>query len=234
MGSPEKGFQHSPFVQNSANLSYSQSGQRLRYLFTEIQKVPGNPIPKELVFDLLQDNHPNFASNDRVVELFLEYSPKMLAVILLIMDQTLLAKEKSILWFAYPLIQSIAHEILNMLGIQHEQLLATQPMSERQKIVNQFNKPSDETMHLLASMKVGGTGINLQKACRNCIIVDSCESFSQFIQVRGRTYRIGQKEISRVYTLVVPGTADVATIRYVLLGESPKGFSTPPFYLTQR
>lgn len=194
--------------------------------------MEGNPLPPNAKFLLEDKEDSDFVVNRQLVQIFLQYSPKMVACLMLIMDQTFLAGEKSILWFAYPLIQSLAHEILGMLGIEHLELTAKIKPADRQKVVDQFNDHNDPKMHLLASIEVGGTGINLQKDCRNCIIVDSCKSYAQFMQVRGRTYRFGLTDTARIFTLVVPRTADATTIAYVCLRGLAKGFPAPPYILT--
>lgn len=188
----------------------SKDGQRIRWLFKTIfrlQKEFGTRYPPLAEADF--DGMTNFD----LATLFLSYSPKMAAAISLLQYHTVLRQEKVIVWFQTPFNQELCQEVLMLLGFKlYSMYSATLPES-RDNIVLNFNKSSDKTMILLAGIKVGGTGLNLQHDSHVSIAMDAYNSLDQKLQTEGRQHRTGQVVECVFYQPIVDGTHDYATIR---------------------
>lgn len=79
-------------------------------------------------------------------------------------------------------------------------------ISQRQKLVDQFNNDPDIHVFLLTT-KVGGLGVNLTGANR-VIIYDPDWNPSTDVQARERAWRLGQKKDVTIYRLMTAGTIE--------------------------
>ncbi|KAJ1957025.1 DNA-dependent ATPase protein rad54, partial [Dipsacomyces acuminosporus] len=77
----------------------------------------------------------------------------------------------------------------------------------RQKIVDRFNDPKDDSFVFLLSSKAGGCGINLVGANR-LVLFDSSFNPADNLQACGRIWRDGQKKTCYIYTFVTTGTVE--------------------------
>jgi len=80
------------------------------------------------------------------------------------------------------------------------------PISERQHLVDRFNKDDSIKVFLLTT-KVGGLGVNLTGATR-IIIYDPDWNPSNDMQARERSWRLGQKKAVKIYRLLSRGTIE--------------------------
>jgi superfamily II DNA or RNA helicase len=85
------------------------------------------------------------------------------------------------------------------------------PSTNRQPLVDQFNRDSRYTCMLL-STKAGGTGLNLTGA-DTVIFYDHDWNPANDQQAQDRAYRIGQKRNVTVYRLITKGTVEEKMIR---------------------
>jgi len=79
---------------------------------------------------------------------------------------------------------------------------------ERQKIVDRFNDKYDETKVIFLNPKTGGTGINLNKACKYTVFYSTPDDGTLYRQALDRTYRISSIWDSFVYILTFGKTLD--------------------------
>ena len=78
---------------------------------------------------------------------------------------------------------------------------------EREKSIEEFNKPGSKKFLFLLSTRAGGLGINLASA-DTVIIYDSDWNPQVDIQAIDRAHRIGQKKVVRVFRLITENTVD--------------------------
>jgi DNA excision repair protein ERCC-6 len=84
------------------------------------------------------------------------------------------------------------------------------PLEERASMVRSFNG-SKQMEVLLLTTKVGGVGLNLERASRVLLFDMDWNPFNDE-QAKGRAHRIGQKSRVRVYRLLCPGTIEEAIL----------------------
>jgi SWI/SNF-related matrix-associated actin-dependent regulator 1 of chromatin subfamily A len=92
-------------------------------------------------------------------------------------------------------------------GISHVILGGATSASDRQKAVDEFQ--NGDAKVFLGSLMAANVGITLT-AASCCVMVESDWTPSINEQAEGRIFRIGQKEISRVFYLTVPNSLDDA------------------------
>ena len=80
-------------------------------------------------------------------------------------------------------------------------------VSERQKLIDRFNKPESPQKVFLISTKAGNMGINLQAANR-VVLFDSSLNPVHDLQAIYRAYRYGQKKDVYVYRLLSRGSME--------------------------
>ncbi|TFK77267.1 hypothetical protein BDN72DRAFT_35406 [Pluteus cervinus] len=79
--------------------------------------------------------------------------------------------------------------------------------SERQKSMDEFNRPGSDTFIFLLTTRAGGVGINLYSA-DTVIIFDPDFNPHQDLQAIARAYRYGQKKTCLVFKLMVKDSAE--------------------------
>lgn len=103
---------------------------------------------------------------------------------------------------------NIIQTLLQGLQLTFCRLDGSTPPTERQTIVNRFNKSSSSTCFaMLLSSKAGGVGLNLIGANR-LIMVDNDWNPSSDSQAMGRIHRDGQKKECFIYRLITSGCID--------------------------
>eukprot|EP01105_Mastigella_eilhardi_P026838 TRINITY_DN793_c0_g3_i1.p1 TRINITY_DN793_c0_g3~~TRINITY_DN793_c0_g3_i1.p1 ORF type:complete len:1215 (-),score=342.83 TRINITY_DN793_c0_g3_i1:36-3680(-) len=93
--------------------------------------------------------------------------------------------------------------------ISYDRLDGTTPVSCRQRIVSHFER-SPSTSTLLASVKVGGLGLNIT-AASVVVVFEPNWNPSHDLQAQDRAYRIGQSQYTTVYRFVSAGTIEEVT-----------------------
>ncbi|KAJ1678777.1 DNA-dependent ATPase protein rad54 [Spiromyces aspiralis] len=92
-------------------------------------------------------------------------------------------------------------------GYGYHRLDGTMQISKRQKMVEQFNNPSDRSFVFLLSSKAGGCGINLVGANR-LVLFDPDWNPASDQQALARVWRDGQKKTCYIYRFVATGTIE--------------------------
>jgi SNF2 family DNA or RNA helicase len=192
--------------------AHDSKGSRIRWLLKRIKQGGDGfeayaALPSPSKIDRMKDRH--------LAELFMSYSPKLQATVSILCDYTLVRNEKVIVWFQYPIIQELVEEILDLLGVPTMSMYASSTTAQRQTIQQNLNDVRHRGRVFLCGMRTGGVGWNFQTGCRVCIVFDCTISMDQEHQVRGRVFRIGQDRTVLFFQLVVSGTNNSRTIRYV-------------------
>jgi len=203
-------WEDSPIHQEMPKLSKKNPGVRLRWLFSQIQRAEREKRgSKSKVFD---DYNFEDMTPKELAQTFLNYSPKMQAIVALLQYHAILRGEKVLVWFQYPFNQQLAQEVLVCLGISPISMYKESSSYSRARIQERINDPSDPIRVLLLGVRVGGTGLNLQKDSHVSISVDAFTSLDQQIQTEGRQYRTGQVVECCFYQLAVVLTHDIKVL----------------------
>jgi SNF2 family DNA or RNA helicase len=107
---------------------------------------------------------------------------------------------KILLFSGYTSMFNIIEKELEKYGIKYFKLTGSTKVSERVKLVDEFNENEDVKVFLI-SLKAGGTGLNLTGADM-VIHYDPWWNASAENQATDRAYRIGQKKNVQVYKLI--------------------------------
>lgn len=89
-------------------------------------------------------------------------------------------------------LRSVAAQTLIEFGIPFRLMRATHSHEERDEAIEAINDAEDETKVLVTTYLVGGTGVNLHKACHHGIILQLPRNFSELYQAIMRLPRLGQ------------------------------------------
>lgn len=101
----------------------------------------------------------------------------------------------------------IIDDCVNYKGWVYGRIDGSTPSIERQRVIDEFNRPGSKMSVLLLSTKAGGLGINLATA-DTVIIYDSDWNPHNDAQALSRAHRIGQKNKVMVYQLVSRHTVE--------------------------
>ena len=113
---------------------------------------------------------------------------------------------KILLFSGYTSMFNILEKELKKEGIEYFKLTGQTKVSDRIKLVEEFNE-NDKIKVLLISLKAGGTGLNLTGADM-VIHYDPWWNISAENQATDRTYRIGQKKNVQVYKLITKNSIE--------------------------
>ncbi len=113
---------------------------------------------------------------------------------------------KILLFSGYTSMFDIIEQDLNKEGIKYFKLTGQTKVSERIRLVDEFNENKDIKVFLI-SLKAGGTGLNLIGADM-VIHYDPWWNISAENQATDRTYRIGQKRNVQVYKLITKNSIE--------------------------
>ena len=113
---------------------------------------------------------------------------------------------KILLFSGYTGMFEIIEKELKEMGIKYFKLTGQTKVSERIKLVDEFNENNDIKIFLI-SLKAGGTGLNLIGADM-VIHYDPWWNLSAENQATDRTYRIGQKKNVQVYKLITKNSIE--------------------------
>lgn len=113
---------------------------------------------------------------------------------------------KILLFSGYRSMFNILEKELKKEGIEYFKLTGQTKVSDRIKLVEEFNE-NDKIKVFLISLKAGGTGLNLTGADM-VIHYDPWWNISAENQATDRTYRIGQKKNVQVYKLITKNSIE--------------------------
>ena len=97
--------------------------------------------------------------------------------------------------------------IFDILGLGYFRIDGSTPVTERQPLIDAFNKTGAAVNIFLLSTRAGGMGINLTSA--NVVVMHDIDFNPQNdMQAQDRCHRIGQTREVKVVRLIVRGTVD--------------------------
>lgn len=118
-----------------------------------------------------------------------------------LIEDILQRNEKVLLFSQFTNMLDIFAKTLHKMNIKYYVITGETKKSERQVLVDNFNKNDDVNVFLI-SLKAGGVGLNLTSAS-NVIHYDLWWNLSVENQASDRTHRIGQKNNVTIYKLVM-------------------------------
>ncbi|NXJ13366.1 RA54B protein, partial [Odontophorus gujanensis] len=124
---------------------------------------------------------------------------KLLAAI-----QELSSSERVVLVSNYTQTLNILQETCKSYGYSYTRLDGNTPVSQRQQIVDNFNRKFSPAFIFLLSSKAGGVGLNLIGAS-HLILYDIDWNPATDIQAMARVWRDGQKHTVHIYRLLTTG-----------------------------
>lgn len=132
-------------------------------------------------------------------------SSKLIQCIELVKD-AIESGHKILLFSGYTSMFEIIEKELRKEGISYYKLTGQTRVSERTKLVDEFNKNASVKVFLI-SLKAGGTGLNLIGA-DTVIHYDPWWNLSTENQATDRTHRMGQKRNVQVYKLITKSSIE--------------------------
>lgn len=129
-------------------------------------------------------------------------SPKMRAMLPIIIHHALIRQEKQIIWCAFPATQVYVAAVLKECGIDAKFFHAKLTQAERHTLIDDFT--TKDTCSVLAmSMAINALGLNLHPRCCIMHFFDLPATQSMRRQCIGRLQRFGQKLVVIVYVYSV-------------------------------
>ncbi|RMY09968.1 hypothetical protein D0868_03952 [Hortaea werneckii] len=117
-------------------------------------------------------------------------------------------EEKVVLVSNYTSTMDVLANLLSSLSYKYLRLDGTTPASNRQDLVDRFNRsPPTNSFVFLLSAKAGGTGLNLIGASR-LILFDLDWNPATDLQAMARVHRDGQKRPCFIYRMLTQGALD--------------------------
>jgi SNF2 family DNA or RNA helicase len=151
-----------------------------------------------------------------VLHVILQHSPKIEALLSVVAEHALLRDNKIILWFSYPITQSLIVEILmswKYTDAISDSLHSGTPQKRRDELQADMNSPNATIRILAASMHCRGVGLNLQKDSHVCMMFEAASTLDMELQVISRQHRLGQLYPVTVYSVVMLNTIDEKFVR---------------------
>ncbi|KAL4744247.1 P-loop containing nucleoside triphosphate hydrolase protein [Aspergillus terricola var. indicus] len=137
------------------------------------------------------------------INLLLQGSPKLRALLPILQQQIYEYGEKSIIWTINPAEQFFIAAALLLCHIDYRVYHAELDTDERVALVNDFTTSPKSTMVLVCSFYVSSAGSNLQHLCRNVHLWDRPPSEPLKQQAIGRVARLGQTRTVIIYDYLV-------------------------------
>jgi hypothetical protein len=184
---------------------------RIRWIFANAVANGCKIIPP------LEWQNVSKVKTSKVVATFLSVSPRTQSLLGLMNDFCTVRQEKMVAWFSYPTIHSIVKEILMFFKYRLHSITAETSITERDKIRGYCTDRKTRFDLVMAQIRIGGTGWNIQEDMRVAVIFDMVESYDELMQVTGRLWRTGQVSEVLMYILHQGNTQDAARRQYVLL-----------------
>jgi hypothetical protein len=116
---------------------------------------------------------------------------------------------KLLIFCNWPIEQWLISFFLDLLCLQYSELKAGQGVSEKHKIMMDFNDPDSPIRLCVTSFKNTAVGVNMHKACHRIVMLSIPENVNTLLQCIGRVHRIGQLLIQLIWILGLEGTYDL-------------------------
>lgn len=159
---------------------------------------PTNPLVNGILSNVSQSalSYPGSSAKLQVLDNLLHYL------------RTNCPDEKIVLVSNYTSTLDMLGNLLTSLSYPFLRLDGTTPASQRQSLVDRFNRtPSSNTFAFLLSAKSGGAGLNLIGASR-LVLFDADWNPATDAQAMARIHRDGQKRPVSIYRLILKGAMD--------------------------
>lgn len=115
--------------------------------------------------------------------------------------------DRVLIFSQWTTILNIMETFLDILGFAYFRIDGSTPVTERQPLIDAFNKAGCAVNIFLLSTRAGGMGINLTSA--NVVVMHDIDFNPQNdMQAQDRCHRIGQTREVTVVRLIVRGTVD--------------------------
>ena len=115
--------------------------------------------------------------------------------------------DRVLIFSQWTTILDIMETFLDILGLGYFRIDGSTPVTERQPLIDAFNKTGAAVNIFLLSTRAGGMGINLTSA--NVVVMHDIDFNPQNdMQAQDRCHRIGQTREVKVVRLIVRGTVD--------------------------
>jgi len=101
----------------------------------------------------------------------------------------------------------IVEDFLDGLGLSHQRLDGSMGSLQKQRLIDNFNRPNSNIFAFMLSTRAGGVGINLATA-DTVIILDPDWNPHQDIQALSRAHRIGQKKKVLIFQMTTRNSAE--------------------------
>jgi hypothetical protein len=115
----------------------------------------------------LQNINSRYTEN---LEFLLRGSPKMRAMLPIIVDQMILYGEKSTVWTMFPAEHAYVAAAIHEAGIEYGVLHGRLDTDQRHRLIHTFTTEARRCMVLVCSYSVDSSGLNLQSLCRNVLL----------------------------------------------------------------
>ncbi|KAJ4310639.1 hypothetical protein N0V94_008339 [Neodidymelliopsis sp. IMI 364377] len=164
-------------------------------------------------------NDRKAVTNAQVLETILNCSPKLQSLLSAVAEHAILRDEKILLWFHYPITQTLVMEILlndSHLRKVSDTLSSATTQMRRGKLQEDINDPTSTLRVLGIAMGCGGIGLNFQEDSHICMLFEAPSNLDMELQVIGRQHRLGQLLAVLVYSLLMANTTDEAFVTKML------------------
>ena len=191
LGSPEASLQLINILKKVCN-----SPSLLKSKISEEQA--SNPLVEDVLSSVSQStlSYPGSSAKLQVLDNLLHHL------------RSISPQEKIVLVSNYTSTLDMLGILLTSLSYPFLRLDGTTPTSQRQPLVDRFNRtPSSTTFAFLLSAKSGGTGLNLIGASR-LVLFDADWNPATDAQAMARIHRDGQKRPVVIYRLILKGAMD--------------------------
>eukprot|EP00357_Protocruzia_adherens_P021885 CAMPEP_0115046674 /NCGR_PEP_ID=MMETSP0216-20121206/48875_1 /TAXON_ID=223996 /ORGANISM="Protocruzia adherens, Strain Boccale" /LENGTH=1611 /DNA_ID=CAMNT_0002429771 /DNA_START=24 /DNA_END=4859 /DNA_ORIENTATION=- len=112
-----------------------------------------------------------------------------------------------IVFSQFVIMLNILEQYLTMRGYKHLRLDGSTPHSERQIIIDKYNRENSDYFVIIMSTKAGGLGINLATA-DTVVLFDSDFNPHNDLQALNRAHRIGQTRKVMIYRMITRFTVE--------------------------
>ncbi|KAM3527332.1 hypothetical protein MY4038_006382 [Beauveria bassiana] len=147
------------------------------------------PMLKE--FDILPSSQLNSGKVKKLLQLIGQYQAN---------------GDRVLVFSKFSRLIELLQEVLANHGIDHRVLMGSTSVSERQALIDEFNRDANISVFLLTT-GAGGTGINLTSA-NKIVIFDQSDNPQDDIQAENRAHRLGQTRDVEVLRLIAADTIE--------------------------
>ncbi|GLB35984.1 putative class II histone deacetylase complex subunits 2 and 3 [Lyophyllum shimeji] len=187
-------------TQQSKKLSSAPSKGRINNILMELRKCLQHP------YLYAEDIEPRGLSPQETHEKLIDASAK-LRLLKSLLPKLKMRGHRVLLFSQFVIALNVIEDFLVGEGHKYLRLDGNTKGSERQKGMDEFNKPGSDVFIYLLTTRAGGVGINLFSA-DTVIIFDPDFNPHQDLQAIARAYRFGQQKTCLVFKLMVKDSAE--------------------------